>query len=302
MTGWILAALAPLALGPALALAAANGSGGVAAGQTLLMMSSARSAGLAAPVAAGGGLTGMVANPAALAGQDRRAVSGSYADMMAGARMGQLEAAVPAGPAVLGLQFGMFQAGEVDVVEDWGVTQRVQTQSDYLVAGTAAVRMWAGLEAGVTAKWFSSELVERYRANTTALDLGLRYGWMEGLFTVGAAVSNIGGRLRYSDTASRLPLVGAAGAAWCAYSDRGSSVLFLGEVTRQESLAAVSTAGVEATINGALVLRGGLIINDGLAGGCAGIGLRFRTYGFDFARVMQDALPVANRVSLEVGF
>ena len=288
-------------MAPHLAVASAGSSGGNA-GETLLLMSSARSEGIQASVAGGGGLNGLAANPASLAGQDYRAVSGSYDTLLGGASMGQLEAGFPSGPMVFAVQLGNFNAGEIDAVTESGTTKKVQTQNDIVVGGSVAMPVVAGIAAGLTMKWYRSTLVETYSATTQLFDAGVKYDMLGGDLSLGAAVRNIGGRLKYYSSAMSIPVEYSAGLGWTAWHNNNDRVVVLTEAEKMANKAALYSFGSEVVFRGVLILRGGLGVNSGLANASIGAGLRFRSYGFDFARVSQPGLPASSRVSAEVRF
>ena len=192
-------------------------TGGGTAGDSLLFMSSARSEGLLAPVAGGGGLTGLASNPASLAGQEYRAVSGSYTELLGGSSLGQLEVASPVWSVVVAFQLGSFNAGELDVPVGSGGTRKIQLQKDLVSGGSVALPVAGGLSAGLTAKWFQSTLAETYRASTQLFDAGLRYVLLGGKLAFGAAMRNMGGRLKYDVSSMPLPLESSLGASYCAW-------------------------------------------------------------------------------------
>jgi hypothetical protein len=275
---------------------------GGTAGESLLLMSSARSEGLLAPVAGGGGLNGLVSNPASLAGQLRPAVSGSYTDLLAGSSLGQVEAAVPVAGAVFAVQFGSFSAGETDVPSESGQLVKVSLQEDLVAGGSVALPVAPGLSAGLTAKWFQSTLAETYKASTQLFDAGLRYVMPGGELSLGASVRNMGGSLKYYESAMALPLESSAGASFCVWHTSEGQVLVLGEADKVDAADFQYSFGSEAVYKGVLVIRGGLRLDDGLMAASAGAGLRYRSYGFDFARVSRRDMPASFRVSAEMNF
>jgi len=281
---------------------ASTGSSGGNAGETLLIMSSARSEGMLAAVAGGGGLNGLARNPASLAGQDYRAVSGSYSSLLAGASMGQLEAGFPAGPLVLAVLLGNFNAGEIDMVADGGGMKKVQTQNDIVVGGSVAMPIIAGISAGLTMKWYRSTLVETYSATTQLFDAGIKYDILEGDLSFGGAIRNIGGSLKYYSSAMSIPVEYAVGSCWIPWHNNNDRVEVLVEAAKMPNNAAKYLVGTEVVFRGVLILRGGVGVRSGLADASIGAGLRFRSYGFDFARVSQPGLPASSRVSAEVRF
>jgi len=278
------------------------GAVGGTAGEALLLMSSARSEGLLASVAGGGGLNGLASNPASLAGQTYRAVSGSYTALLAGASLGQLEAAFPVGPMVLAVQLGNFDAGSIDLMGDSGAVRKVQIQNDIVAGGTVAVPVVAGLSAALTMKWYQSTLAETYQATAQMFDAGLMYSLLGGDLAFGGAVRNIGGRLKYYSSAMSVPVEYSAGSSWTAWHADEAAIMVLGEGAKRVGTPAQYSFGIETVFLGSLFLRGGVRIENGVSAASIGAGVRFRAYGFDFARVSQPGLPVSSRVSAEVRF
>jgi len=281
---------------------AGQGTAGLASGEVLLLISSARSDALFAPVAGGGGLSGLSSNPASLAGQDYRSISGSYSQMPGGTRLGQVSAASPAGPAVCALNVGSFNAGEVSLMDDAGMAKTVQTQNDIVGGVSIAMPVGGGASAGLTFNWYQSTLVEKYRASTQAVDAGVRWETAGGQAALAAAVRNIGGRLDYFASPMSLPVLYALGGSWRAWKGQPGSVSLLAEGNRRAGSGIQYAFGVEAAVYGVLVLRGGARVDNGLAAAGGGAGLRIRSIGLDYSRVAQAGLPASSRVSMETRF
>jgi len=281
-------------------LLASNESAGGGAGESLLLMTSARSEGILASVAGGGGLNGLASNPAALAGQAHAAISGSYTQLLGGSTLGQLESAIPAGPVVFAVSLGSFNAGEADVPGDAGTVKKVQLQNDVVAGGSVAMPVGGGLSAGLSMKWYQSTLAETYTATTQLFDAGVGYALLDGDLVFGGSARNIGGRLKYYSSTQGVPVWFSAGSAWRAWHGGENSVSLLGEIGRRPGVNSIYSIGTEAVFKGVLILRGGVRMEGGLSAASAGAGIRFRSYGFDFARVSQPGLPASSRVSAEI--
>jgi hypothetical protein len=273
------------------------------AGDTLALLGSARSAAIAADVAAGGGIVGMQTNVASLASQEGWAVSGTWLAWLEGARVGQLSVSAPTAAGVVGLSFGGVSAGRVDVVEDAGPVRTVDAQQDTVVAAGLARRVGAGFEAGIACKWYRSALAESWVATASALDAGARFTSAGGDMSMGLAVGNaVATRLNYADERRVLPRAVAAGVAWRPVRTAGLGVLLAAEHLELADAPAANCAGVELELAKTLALRGGVRRGGGVSALSAGIGAAWKRMRFDYAVASPARLGTVSRATMTMMF
>ncbi|MEK7474546.1 MAG: hypothetical protein AAB152_02825 [Candidatus Coatesbacteria bacterium] len=290
--------------GFALALAVALAAGAPAAGRgasTQALLGSARSAGLGADAAAGGGIAGLQGNPAALASQTGWAAAGTYLSWLEGARIGQLTACAPTPAGPVALSIGSFTAGSVDVVEDSGAVRTVNAQQDTVVTATLARSIVPGFEAGVAGTWYRSVLAETWVASAASVGLGARFVTADGALSLGGVVANaVGTPLRYAGQPQALPRTVTAGAAWRPVRSRLVGLLLAVDYVAAPGDADAQRLGVEAEFVRLLALRAGVTRGGGVASVSAGLGARWGRVQFDYAVASPSRLGTASRATVTV--
>ena len=163
-----------------------------------------------------------------------------------------------------------------------------------------------GASIGVSAKFIRSTII--HTAQTTALDAGVLSPWLLGRkLRLGFAVTNVGGTLKYAETAENLPLTFKAGAA---YKPRERWTLSL-DVAAPRDNAPYAAAGTEYLfpVIGAWTFSGRMGYNSqtlgdvsGLSGYTLGVGFGAKTLNFDYAFSPMGGLGVTNRFSASIKF
>lgn len=191
-----------------------------------------------------------------------------------------------------------------DVVVSGGYAERVATTSLDLRGGSLTLDHFLG----VGGKYLSSTLVETYTASTFAGDAGYLVQSPETGWSAGAAVLNVGGKLRYIEAADPLPASARAGAAWQGTfqgpSGLHSVIAALDGDYVLEERTWHANAGVEYFWQKAYGGRLGYQFRRGDQGGLT-IGLGYRWKGrvlFDYAYDVGDLLGNAQRVTLTYRF
>jgi hypothetical protein len=152
-----------------------------------------------------------------------------------------------------GLSVGYYDAGTFDM--STGGAQRSVTAQRDLVFALSTARNVGPVSIGTTGKYISSEIAETARASAYAADLGLSVSAGHGL-RLGAAVQNIGTKLRYVDHGDDLPRTARGGAA-LSFGSRGLNATFLVDGTyRMIEKSFEPGAGLEIGL-GILALRAG---------------------------------------------
>ena len=269
-------------------MASSAGVGRAAAGDTIALLGSARSSALSAGVATGGGIDGMQDNISSLATQEGWAVSGTYLAWLAGARVGQLDAAAPTPVGVVGLSFGGFTAGRVDVVEDSGPARTVEAQRDLVASAGFARSLLLGIEAGIAYRWYRSTLAETWVATASAVDAGARFTSTDGDLTLGASVTNaVATSLRYADERR--------------VRTRALDLMLAVDYIAAGGGADAQCAGVEARLVRILALRAGVRKGGDTTSLSAGIGATWRHVQFDYAVASPAKLGTVSRATMTVG-
>ncbi|MBI3297910.1 MAG: PorV/PorQ family protein [Elusimicrobia bacterium] len=268
---------------------------------------SARSAAMGSAYSAASGSADTVFfNPAGLAGLGKRELMAGHAEWVAGTKFDALAYGQPTTWGSLGVSAMRLSVGELDArtADRRAAGSFEAADSVYALSGA---RRFSAATFGASLKYLKSE-IGPYSAQTFAVDLGARKEVPGRPLSFGLAVRNLGKGLRFLDQEDALPLMVSAGASY-----RLAGVLGLAlDVGHEphESRTSVSV-GTEYSFLGSLALRAGYGANtmsrssakQGALGGLgAGLGLKFRSFGADYAFTPFGELGDVQRLSLSAKF
>lgn len=252
-------------------------------------------------------------NPAALTRVEKRSATFMHASYIESTSLNYASYAQKLGArGAIGASVQHMAAGAIEAIDDASLTTGEFKPHDVALALGAARRLGGGeldgFAVGVSAKLVRSTI--RDTAQTVAADAGvLTPAYFGRRLRLGASLSNLGGKLRYSgeENGHALPRIARLGAAYRA-SERWSLAL---DGVRESEDAPYLNAGTEYRVpraNGwTFAVRAGLSSRDvadvdralGLAGG---FGADFKAFGLDYAFLPMGAFGTAHRVSLNFTF
>lgn len=235
-------------------------------------------------------------NPASLSSLRSTQLGFIYQEGLIDDAEGQVVAGRSTARGGVGLSLGFYDGGKIDVL-DGGPRRSVQAQTDLTMAVGYARRVGA-ISAGLAGKYISSELIDQYRAQAVALDLGVT-GRLWPKTALGASLQNIGTRLTYSQEGDELPLLARAGVAQSLFRERGLLVADLRYLARDREMSAA--VGFEY-MTGPLALRGGYTSGSDLVNVSLGAGFLLRNFSIDYSYGIADELNSPHRVSVTVKF
>jgi len=188
-----------------------------------------------------------------------------------------------------GLAFGFnistLQGGNMEINNNDGTTNTVNSESDILLSVSAAVSLSNPLSVGITGKYFSSTLVGKYSGSALAADAGLIYDLSNIILPdlmLGISLQNIGTKLKYISAEEPLPMTLRVGLGHkCVLEDR--SVLSTGvEVDNIIGERAFFNFGVEYFFQDSLFLRAGYKAGYDLGGLTLGLGFKYDSLQIDY--------------------
>lgn len=145
---------------------------------------------------------------------DIRATYGSWAPKTVGSKMFGLDAAFKFGKVGFSVEGKFFNDSEMVLYDDQGVsTGTFSPKESYFGAGLS---YWIAdaFSVGAKARLISSSIYRTAKANAFAADVELKY--VKGGFSAGAAVCNLGGKVKYGtgSTDNSLPTMAKVGAKY----------------------------------------------------------------------------------------
>jgi hypothetical protein len=228
---------------------------------------------------------------------------------------GVSQAALFADPWGFGVTY--FSAGEMEGRDDAGAVTGDFTARDlaFTVGRGAAI---GPFRAGLAVKYISQKIAD-YSAHAAAADLGLLYRKPGSQVQFGAALANLGTRIKFREDSFPLPLTLRAGAA--AWLD-DAPVLLSAQLDLPNDSGAALRLGGEYAATGNFSLRAGYktsssgdrdaILGRELGGGAtgvsslfgffAGVGLNLGGFALDYSIAPYGELGSAHRVSIVMKF
>lgn len=157
---------------------------------------------------------------------------------------------------------------------------------------------------GVGGKYVRSTLVETYTASAWAADFGYLAHCLEAGVSFGAAVTNLGGKLRYNEVADPLPTIARGGFSWQGGVPSVHNLIVGGDVEHlMQEKATRGNIGAEYFWVKSYGARLGYQFNRGEAGLTTGFGARWKgRLLFDYAWGLGRALTDTHRVTVTYRF
>ncbi len=256
----------------------------------------ARAAGLGdSQVAVAAGPFATFWNPAGLAGPGEHQLALSHhiwvGDVRTYAAAGRFRMGSRTG---VGLAVTATSSGDLELRERPGPAEGT-FDVQYLSVGASLARRLGPLRLGITGRLISEEVFTE-RASGYGVDLGLQTDLIGEAFRIGAVVQNLGEMDELNAEATELPTTARIGVAVQPFRilavDDDFVLLNTTLITEWSYLVPDERrrlhVGLEAEVMDLLTVRVGLITNDALRSGTAGIGLRYESLVFDYALVLFD--------------
>lgn len=207
--------------------------------------------------------------------------------------------------SVVGASLQYFSAGSITETDATGTTIGSFTPSDVAFA-VGYARKYNGASLGGAVKLIQSKV--KANANTAAVDLGvLLPAYRGGKLTLGLAVTNLGGKLKFDSAQEDLPLLIRASSAY-KIRDAWTAALDIGFPKDNRPFFALGTE-VRMAVRDGRSLSGRAGYNtrtagdvSGFTGVSFGLGFNFRTTSLDYAIAPLGDLGLAHRVSLTTRF
>ncbi|MBN2407126.1 MAG: PorV/PorQ family protein [Elusimicrobia bacterium] len=164
---------------------------------------------------------------------------------------------------------------------------------------------YRGIPLGASLKYIGSKIDDE-SASAFAVDLGVMKELMEGKFTLGLALQNLGTEMKYDEESDPLPLNIKLGGAYSVTED----ILATADINAPSDAEANAGIGGEYlySVNDDISLSGraGYTTRNGDTGGTngvtAGIGVKYTKYNFDYAFAPYGDLGNTHRISLGMKF
>jgi hypothetical protein len=237
-------------------------------------------------------------NPASLESLSSSHASFMYQKGIAEDAYGQFQFGTPTKKGGFGLSVGYYNGGDITLFD--GQTEKtVNAKTDLLVSMGVARRMGA-MSIGVAGKYISSQLIETNKATAYALDAGIQMAATSRV-RVGAAVQNIGTKLKYIEEANDLPQIARMGLAISLFQHAYPTTLSLETPYYMKEHELRGGLGLE-TVAGPLALRAGYRAGRGLAEMTFGAGFMLGSVSVDYAYGLVQNFNASHRVSVGVRF
>lgn len=263
----------------------------------------------ARPTAMGGAFTaladnaaGLAYNPAGLVRPEAYEITASYVAWLDQSRFHHLSYTHPLGGGrdAFGLSVLSFDVGGFAQTNELGLETGNKLEAyDWSTAfgyGRKIGRYWA---LGASGRYIHRQL-DLYSANTMAADLGLLWWAPIRPVTVGLAVQNIGGSLRFINDREPLPLTLRLGVATQFWLEDLTIAADLIKVSDENWKTAV---GLEGRVAQYLFLRGGWHADDSLSRNYSvGLGVEVSAVRIDYAYTPFKTLGATHRVTGTIRF
>ena len=203
------------------------------------------------------------------------------------------------------MSFVNYDTGKIEMYDSSGNLMTKIGQRDMILTAGAA-RKILNLPAGISLKYMSSEIFGN-KAKVWAMDAGAQYLGFGDDFTLGLAVQNLGGKLKYLTKKESLPLTIRPGASYNMILNE-QKIIFSCDLpyylNDKETLALM---GMDYTYKNSVSFRSGYRLNLSDSSGEAetfsfGIGFNWSTYSFSYATSITDNLDAPHRLSLAMRF
>ena len=308
MFKFILCALLLAAAAPG----SAAGSEGVSGAQFLRIGVGAREAALGDTGATVSGAQSLFYNPAGLSDLAGTELALSQVKWVMDVNYSNLAAAKSFGAGVFGLSVNYLSMPRLEKYDKLGNKLDAAFSAADMAAGIGyGAKLTQRLGCGLNARYVSSSLDDK-TASAMAFDAGLKYAVVRGVLNVGAALQNLGTKLKFSEESSSLPLNLKLGAEYVlsidSDADLPKKISFYADVNQLKDSGVSGSAGIEflsAYRDGSLFsFRGGYRTNAGdkSSGASLGLGMGSGAYLLDYSYSALGSLGQAHRLSLTLKF
>ena len=190
---------------------------------------------------------------------------------------------------------------------DWndnGTLTKIKAQQDILASLSYGFPVTAHFSAGINLKTLQSTLVEEYKANAFAVDIGFLHSLIgeNSTYQFGAAVQNAGTELKYIEEADALPLNIRAGASYLKKLGNDYKLTVSVEGLKPSDGDIKEHIGFEFVLKEMFSIRAGYKLGYDLNTLTAGIGISVKNYSFDYGFSLMDELEQQHRVSFSHTF
>lgn len=296
----LLVLLLPLLLCAATAFAEIDDAAGTVGGVFLKIPVSARASAMGdAFVSLTNDANAIYWNPAGLTNVKGSSITFTHQDLITDIGYEYIGGAFKLDFGTLGFGVSYLHMGDIDktTVDNPDGDGETFTSTDQAIA-IAAARMFGDVSLGFSIKYVQ-EKIDDVSASSPALDLGLGYKMND--LMLGAAITNIGGSLKWDKESDPLPMTLKAGVGYMLMD--GDLILSL-DINKPNDAGIRGGLGVEYTIAKIVAVRAGYKINYDIYDLTAGIGIKYGNFAFDFAYVpvSEDLLGNTQKFSLSLDF
>ncbi|HDS08707.1 MAG TPA: PorV/PorQ family protein [Firmicutes bacterium] len=296
----LLALLLPMLICATMAFAEVAENAGTAGGVFLKIPVSARASAMGdAFVALSNDANAIYWNPAGLAYLEGTSISFTHQDLISDIAYEYIGGAMKLDFGTIGFGVSYLHMGDIDrtTVDDPDGTGETFTSTDTALA-FAYGRMFNQLAFGLSLKYIT-EKIDDVSASSPALDLGIGYKMND--LSLGLAVTNIGGTLKWDKESDPLPMTVKAGVGYMLMD--GDLVLAL-DLNYPNDADIQGGFGIEYTIAKIVAVRAGYKFNYDIYDMTAGIGIKYGNFAFDFAYVpvSEELLGNTQKFSLTFNF
>ncbi|OGS21680.1 MAG: hypothetical protein A2252_11790 [Elusimicrobia bacterium RIFOXYA2_FULL_39_19] len=243
-------------------------------------------------------------NPSGMANMTKKEFSAMHLSGFVDNTYTSMAFAYPGSTLVFGGGVMMYDGGsfELNTVSE---TKMLKAQTDNLVVLSVAKKDFitgqsSAWNVGASFKYLSSTLIEKYSANTYALDFGVLTKSEK--TSVGFLIQNIGSGIMYFEETDPLPMNIRAGVAYKMQDSYLSDVTVSGEVVKPFEEEVKVHLGAEYWYAKLLALRVGFKTGYSLESYTAGIGIHVTGYQFDMGFGPMGVLGNVNRISFTAKF
>jgi len=207
------------------------------------------------------------------------------------------------GVVALGVQY--FSAGSLTGTDTTGTETGSFTPNDLAVSVGYAREIGLGGSVGASVKYIQSKIVST--AKTAAFDVGWRSLTYGGKITYGAAVTNLGGKMKFDEAKESLPTAVKLGVSYHETANWLTSIDLLLPNDNKPGYALGTEYRYKVKEQSTLTGRLGYNSRNsgdqnGLVGIAFGLGFGFKKYSLDYAMVPFGDLGNTHRISLSAKF
>ncbi len=263
-------------------------------------------------------------NPAILGTVEKRNFSALFYNSFLDSNVGYLGSSLKIGPGSLGIGVLGYFGGMITIDDSSGRheglhEQNFQTQKDIIYSSGYGFRIITGVYAGWRLKYYTSKLLESYRASSFSGDGGVlvkTHFFKTGhknvytrLFSpgiqVGGAVLNLGQGVAYTSGADTdpLPVLFKGGASYpVRFNDEHASLISLDITYEPECESVRGNVGLEYSHSEIIFFRAGYRLNYEIKNFTWGIGLKYNRFSLDYGMGIVGAINSEHSVMAAVEF